>query len=780
MQKRVALELVETETTFVKSCDKIVKEFYEPLKRLITAGGVPSLSDGDLSTIFSNICLISALNHKFLEQLKATDTADLGSFFLEFVHFFKMYGQYARNHSVAVERLNNVRQRSSKNEGLFASLEKGSKATLESLLIMPIQRIPRYEMLLREITKHTDPSSADYNNLTKALSLVHEVATHMNEMIRSYENSTKIRYIEKRFVTSPRFLAPGREFIREGHLKKRGRKSKQDYKFFLFNDLVAYASLSRRGSMTGSKYKLHRSIEINKAFSCEKYKSSDSDSFGFTITSAAKSFVVFAVDADEQDSWVTDIQNCMAEFEKRQKHKKEEETKDTAPVWKPDQSVGKCPYCAIRFTLLNRRHHCRKCGNIACGACSSQKAVLPTHTAPQRVCNSCFDKLDQDTDTDKENASKENVAGQANIPGPPMHTPPKANRYSGFTLPRKFKFSPGSYATVNFGRKSRKKPMSSPSPAAPVTSPGGIHLSLNDTPVKQSTESDTHSSTPSFVSPRNTSGAPGRPAAPPAPNDLIKFIPKTPRSVTVTPPPPPPPAYPHHRAPSSPDVTMMGLPEFNEVSYSQTLGRRPLTPKANATINALVSPPVGLLDPGHSFSKTTFTKKKRAYYTLPKRMNFRKQPSEATRSPTLEKTMSRSPIFSGTEEQLKADFDLTSNKKTKKNEEGGIGSKISMLCIQKLKSPSGPSRPAPPPPTAPKQGTPPAQEPGVAKLEVATLKVPKPVNETNKGWSFGSTQDSAGHPSLSESRGARLSISNLVGRIHRKSFNEVEAEICYV
>ncbi|VDO32121.1 unnamed protein product [Haemonchus placei] len=35
-----------------------------------------------------------------------------------------------------------------------------------------------------------------------------------------------------------------------------------------------------------------------------------------------------------------------------------------------------CMLCNSRFSLLNRRHHCRACGRVACGSCCKEKATL--------------------------------------------------------------------------------------------------------------------------------------------------------------------------------------------------------------------------------------------------------------------------------------------------------------------------------------------------------------------------------------------------------------------
>ncbi|CAH2040503.1 unnamed protein product, partial [Iphiclides podalirius] len=65
-------------------------------------------------------------------------------------------------------------------------------------------------------------------------------------------------------------------------------------------------------------------------------------------------------------------------------------TSEDTPNWTSDKDAVACAACAKEFNIARRKHHCRRCGQIFCAACSEKTVALPGNTKPVRVCDTCF------------------------------------------------------------------------------------------------------------------------------------------------------------------------------------------------------------------------------------------------------------------------------------------------------------------------------------------------------------------------------------------------------
>ncbi|XP_045155797.1 hepatocyte growth factor-regulated tyrosine kinase substrate isoform X1 [Echinops telfairi] len=67
---------------------------------------------------------------------------------------------------------------------------------------------------------------------------------------------------------------------------------------------------------------------------------------------------------------------------------------ERAPDW---VDAEECHRCRVQFNMVTRKHHCRACGQIFCGKCSSKHSTIPKFGIEKevRVCEPCYEQLNK-------------------------------------------------------------------------------------------------------------------------------------------------------------------------------------------------------------------------------------------------------------------------------------------------------------------------------------------------------------------------------------------------
>ncbi|XP_028673089.1 pleckstrin homology domain-containing family F member 2 [Erpetoichthys calabaricus] len=210
----------------------------------------------------------------------------------------------------------------------------------------------------------------------------------VDRLANSEANSKRIAVVEGCFGAAGQPLAiPGRVLIGEGVLTKLCRKKPKARQFFLFNDILVYGNIV----IQKKKYNKQHIIPLENV-TIDSIKDEGDLRNGWLIKTPTKSFAVYAATATEKSEWMNHISKCVTDLlEKSGKAPNNEH----AAVWVPDSEASVCMRCQkIKFTPVNRRHHCRKCGFVVCGPCSEKKFLLPSQSSkPVRVCDFCYHQL---------------------------------------------------------------------------------------------------------------------------------------------------------------------------------------------------------------------------------------------------------------------------------------------------------------------------------------------------------------------------------------------------
>mmetsp|Transcript_14171 Transcript_14171/g.27866 ORF Transcript_14171/g.27866 Transcript_14171/m.27866 type:complete len:485 (+) Transcript_14171:92-1546(+) len=205
-RKNAELEMVDCEESYIKSL-KILRDVYqEPMEKNRKSLGI---DEKDLRTIFSPMLpAIITLHETILGEFKEKGGRKSGEVLNTKAPYFKMYVTYLNGYDRSMDVISEMRK---KNKRFHKFLQKQRRGDVKeqrrwkymdiaSYLIMPVQRIPRYELLLKEIIKNTPEGDPELSPLKTALDMVREAAQHNNQSMRSYQDVQKIVEIQSLLV----------------------------------------------------------------------------------------------------------------------------------------------------------------------------------------------------------------------------------------------------------------------------------------------------------------------------------------------------------------------------------------------------------------------------------------------------------------------------------------------------------------------------------------------------------------------------------------------------
>eukprot|EP00339_Tiarina_fusa_P026170 CAMPEP_0117011394 /NCGR_PEP_ID=MMETSP0472-20121206/9802_1 /TAXON_ID=693140 ORGANISM="Tiarina fusus, Strain LIS" /NCGR_SAMPLE_ID=MMETSP0472 /ASSEMBLY_ACC=CAM_ASM_000603 /LENGTH=613 /DNA_ID=CAMNT_0004714175 /DNA_START=159 /DNA_END=2000 /DNA_ORIENTATION=- len=239
------MELLSTETTFVNILTFMVEKFLQPMR------DQQIVDETALRAVFANVESILMLNKTLLDETAERMAnwgleVKIGDVFLKITEFLKVYIDYVKNYENALQTLTDLKK---ENGALRKFLKVQMRQcdghtyeTLESFLITPVQRIPRYNLLLGEIVKNTPRGHPDYDDLVSASEKVQETARYVNERAREAEQLAKVYTIQNQITGKfdRDLVSPDRRLIQEGELVQiYGSKGKMRNLYcIVFNDTL--------------------------------------------------------------------------------------------------------------------------------------------------------------------------------------------------------------------------------------------------------------------------------------------------------------------------------------------------------------------------------------------------------------------------------------------------------------------------------------------------------------------------------------------------------------
>uniref|UniRef100_H9EVT3 Rho guanine nucleotide exchange factor 25 n=2 Tax=Macaca mulatta TaxID=9544 RepID=H9EVT3_MACMU len=246
----VLSELVETEKMYVDDLGQIVEGYMATM----AAQGVPESLRGRDRIVFGNIQQIYEWHRDyFLRELQRClkDPDWLAQLFIKHERRLHMYVVYCQNKPKSEHVVSEF------GDSYFEELRQqlGHRLQLNDLLIKPVQRIMKYQLLLKDFLKYYNRAGMDTAELEQAVEVMCFVPKRCNDMM----TLGRLRGFEGKLTAQGKLLGQDTFWVIEpeagGLLSSRGRERR----VFLFEQIIIFSEALgggvRGGTQPGYVYK---------------------------------------------------------------------------------------------------------------------------------------------------------------------------------------------------------------------------------------------------------------------------------------------------------------------------------------------------------------------------------------------------------------------------------------------------------------------------------------------------------------------------------------------
>uniref|UniRef100_H3B3H9 Kalirin RhoGEF kinase n=1 Tax=Latimeria chalumnae TaxID=7897 RepID=H3B3H9_LATCH len=286
-------ELVNTEKDYVRDLGIIVEGFMKKIKER----GIPEDMEGKDKIVFGNIHQIYDWHRDFFQgelEKCLQEHERLAQLFIKHERRLHMYVLYCQNKP--------------KSEYIVAEydeyfeevkLEINQRLNISDFLIKPIQRITKYQLLLKDFLKNTEKAGLDCSDIEKAVELMCLVPKRCNDMM----NLGRLQGFEGKLTAQGKLLQQDTFYVTEQDSGVLSRSKER--RVFLFEQMVIFSELLRKGSSTPG-YQFKKSIKMSY-LNMEENVENDPCKFTLTSRGSCERVTLQAANPEIKQAWVQDI-----------------------------------------------------------------------------------------------------------------------------------------------------------------------------------------------------------------------------------------------------------------------------------------------------------------------------------------------------------------------------------------------------------------------------------------------------------------------------------------
>uniref|UniRef100_A0A8C5JTN9 Kalirin RhoGEF kinase n=1 Tax=Junco hyemalis TaxID=40217 RepID=A0A8C5JTN9_JUNHY len=290
-------ELVQTEKDYVKDLGIVVEGF---MKRMEEKGVSEDMKGKD-KIVFGNIHQIYDW-HKdfFLGELEKClqEPERLAQLFIKHERRLHMYVVYCQNKPRSEYIV-------AEYETYFEEVQQeiSQRLTISDFLIKPIQRITKYQLLLKDFLRYSEKAGLECSEIEKAVELMCLVPKRCNDMM----NLGRLQGFEGKLTAQGKLLQQDTFYVTEQDSGVQSRPKER--RVFLFEQIVIFSELLRKGSLTPG-YMFKKSIKMNYLI-IEENVDNDPCKFALMSRETSERVILQAANPEIKQAWVQDINQVL-------------------------------------------------------------------------------------------------------------------------------------------------------------------------------------------------------------------------------------------------------------------------------------------------------------------------------------------------------------------------------------------------------------------------------------------------------------------------------------
>ena len=316
-RENVIKEVVSSEASYINDLE-LLQSFWQPNLKEMKA-----FSQYQMDLMFKDIPTILATHKQFMKKFMTASKNAYFSLiaptFIEFAEAFKCSLNVITHYPLINEFVTEIAQTKQNCTKLKQLAEQAKARDFLSYMVTPVQRIPRYQLFLRELLKCTPKTHNDYIFLPSAQALIEDTAKTIDQQSQIIVCQVRVDSIAKDLQNNFHLKKPGRKVIKMFDVLIKGHKENPGI-LIVFNDIVCLVKNLQKGHtvlydapITAFHFSLgvnERTIVVTSV--CKQYNSSFLNQrkiYGICFKTNQDKEALFKLVDNETRSFVSNLQH---------------------------------------------------------------------------------------------------------------------------------------------------------------------------------------------------------------------------------------------------------------------------------------------------------------------------------------------------------------------------------------------------------------------------------------------------------------------------------------